>query len=135
MVLLFLSNQSRPLTSAAFSIPLLTSPPSRSSTSSITYEDAIRALYAPLLHPITADYFVDPTDGGVYGTNQTIWTNPLGKNLCIVDVDTRPLNETNELMSEEFNWQTIEGVSTGMLNHYLYGMSYKPYKIHSTNLT
>jgi len=78
---------------------------------------------------MTADYFVDPTDGEVYFTNQTIWTNPLGKKLCIIDVDTRPLNEAGQLMNQDFNWQTSEGVSVGMLNHYLYakihGYDYK----------
>jgi hypothetical protein len=67
---------------------------------------------------------VDPADGDEYFLpGEPIWSNPLGKDLCIVDVDTRPLNETNQLMNEEFNWQTIEGVSVGMLNHYLYGTS------------
>jgi hypothetical protein len=66
--------------------------------------------------------FVDPTDGEEYFLpGEPIWTNPLGKELCIVDIDTRPLNETNQVMNDEFNWQTIEGVSVGMLNHYLYG--------------
>lgn len=76
-----------------------------------------------MLHPIDAPEFIDPTDGEVYITNQTIYTEGFGKNLCIIDVDTRPLNNTNELMNEDFNWQSISGVSTGMLNHYLYGNS------------
>jgi hypothetical protein len=90
---------------------------------SISYEDAIRALYAPLLASIDAPTFVDPTDGQEYHLpdGDVIWHNPLGKELCIVDVDTRPLNETNQIMNEEFNWQRVEGVSVGMLNHYLYG--------------
>jgi hypothetical protein len=97
-------------------------PPQSTTVPSISFEDAIRAIYAPLLHPIDAPFFVDPTDGQVYNTNQTIWTEGLGKQLCIIDVDTRPLNETDQLMNEDFNWQTISGVSVGMLNHYLYGI-------------
>jgi hypothetical protein len=109
------------------SIPLgsITARPSSLSASrvaSITFEEAVKSLYAPLLAPINASVFVDPADGDTYYLpGEPIWSNPLGKDLCIVDVDTRPLNETNQLMNEEFNWQTIAGVSTGMLNHYLYG--------------
>ncbi|KAE9968345.1 hypothetical protein Vi05172_g5658 [Venturia inaequalis] len=124
------STEQKPSTPLSFSAPT----PSRTSPSEISFEDAIRAIYAPMLHPIDAPEFIDPTDGEVYITNQTIYTEGFGKNLCIIDVDTRPLNGTDELMSEDFNWQSISGVSTGMLNHYLYakihGYDYK--FIHTT---
>lgn len=75
-----------------------------------------------MLARIDAPTFVDPTDDIEYSLPiKPIWTNPLGKKLCIVDIDTRPLNETGQLMNDEFNWETMEGVSIGMLNHYLYG--------------
>jgi hypothetical protein len=99
------------------------SPPTAARVAAITFEEAIKALYAPLLAPITASVFVDPADGDAYYLpGEPIWSNPLGKDLCIVDIDTRPLNETHQLLNEDFNWQTAEGVSVGMLNHYIYGI-------------
>jgi len=53
-----------------------------------------------------------------------IWTTPLKEQLCIVDIDTRPMNESNEAWAEDgtFDWARLasNGPSPGILNHYLY---------------
>ncbi|KIM94355.1 hypothetical protein OIDMADRAFT_106766 [Oidiodendron maius Zn] len=59
-----------------------------------------------------------------------VWTKPLGKRLCIVDIDTRPLNGTNDILNtEDFDWPQYHPTSAGMMGHYLYtqihGYDYK----------
>jgi hypothetical protein len=93
------------------------------SDSQSQFDHAIRALFAPLLVPVTARSFTDPTDGEVYSIDDTLnWTQPLGKRLCIADIDTRLYNEPHQIMNKYFSWDLLEGgVSPGLLNHYLYG--------------
>ena len=82
----------------------------------------VAALFAPLKLPVTAEKWTD-SDGAVYKLppNPT-WTEPLGKRLCIVDIDTRPLNGANEILSTgPFNWTETGVTSAGMMGHYLYG--------------
>ncbi|KIW01491.1 uncharacterized protein PV09_06971 [Verruconis gallopava] len=88
----------------------------------ITYRDALQALYRPMRIPIKAEQFIDSVDGTIYPINNSApsWSSPLGKEICIVDIDTRALDEENHLFNEWFNWQQLDGVSNGMLNHYIY---------------
>ncbi|KAB5558047.1 hypothetical protein GE09DRAFT_1117658 [Coniochaeta sp. 2T2.1] len=52
--------------------------------------------------------------------------DPLGKDMCILDVDTRTLAGPNEPWSpHSFNWDESSLESAGILNHYLYA------KLHS----
>lgn len=54
--------------------------------------------------------------------NKPVWTESLGERLCIVDIDTRPLNESGKILSEgRLRWDDVEYTGAGMLNHYLYG--------------
>jgi hypothetical protein len=47
----------------------------------------------------------------------------MGSKLCIVDIDTRALDEPGELLSSEgLDWGRLHYTSAGMLNHYIYGM-------------
>lgn len=55
--------------------------------------------------------------------NTPVWTESLGERLCIVDIDTRALNGSGQILSKEgFRWDDVEYTGAGMLNHYLYGM-------------
>jgi hypothetical protein len=82
---------------------------------------------------VAADQWIDTrTDGTVYKLPQnSTWTQPLGKRLCIVDIDTRPLNGEYDLLDESkpFSWADMGTTSAGMLGHYLYaqihGYDYK----------
>lgn len=51
---------------------------------------------------------------------------PLGENLCIIDLDNRPFDEVGGIFgSEPMSWSKadkVHGLSTGVLNHWLYGM-------------
>lgn len=96
---------------------------SSSHGSETPWADALQVLFKPFVKPITAETFVDPVDGEIYYTPsaEPIWTKGLGKDLCIIDVDTRSLNNEQDWMNEKFNWNKLEGVSVGMINHYMYG--------------
>jgi hypothetical protein len=51
------------------------------------------------------------------------WTAPLGRDLCIVNVDSRPMNHTNQVWAAgktHFDWSHISGSQSGYLNHYMY---------------
>lgn len=106
---------------------------SHSSTShhNIPTNDLIRALWAPIVHPISNPVYFDRHNGleHNYDWPPSYGTKPLGKKLCIVDVDTRPLNATTEIFNPSFSWDKLGGHSSGILNHYLYaqihGYDYK----------
>jgi hypothetical protein len=86
-----------------------------------TLEDTIQQLFAPLKHPDFVTKFTDP-EGTVYEANNNIWTEPLGKDLLIVDVDTR----YPELLfdaEKKVDWEHSDNLVTqAVFNHYLYGM-------------
>lgn len=87
-----------------------------------TLIDAIRRIYAPVLHPIDAPSFTD-WNGTVYNlSGEPRFTEPLGKKVLILDVDTRPLDKHGQLMAdEELQWNSIGPLTAGVLHHYLYG--------------
>jgi hypothetical protein len=57
------------------------------------------------------------------------WTDLVGEDLCIIDLDNRPFNEPGQIFSEKLmSWDRADethGLSLGVLNHWLYG-SYNP---------
>jgi hypothetical protein len=51
---------------------------------------------------------------------------PLGHDLCIIDLDNRPFDAPNQIfgpnvMSWEKDAEKVHGLSVGVLNHWLYG--------------
>ncbi|EED15451.1 conserved hypothetical protein [Talaromyces stipitatus ATCC 10500] len=78
---------------------------------------------APFIHPITAPYFSTYEGYNFTLKNDPIWTKPLGKDLCVVDIDNRPFSKKHELFNEQpLNWDSFDKFSAGLLNHYLYAM-------------
>ncbi|KAK3315745.1 heterokaryon incompatibility protein-domain-containing protein [Apodospora peruviana] len=97
-----------------------------------TLPDIIRALWAPLVVPITSPTFrtFDGTDKRLPPPNKLIHTQPLGKRICILDVDTRHLSDDGNVFSSRLpTWDTLKPASAGFLSHYLYaqihGYTYK----------
>ena len=82
----------------------------------------ISLLFDPLKLSITAPRWTD-SDGVVFELpNRIVWRKPLGKRLCIIDIDTRPLNDTNEILNDgPLDWGKYGLTSAGMMGHYLYG--------------
>jgi hypothetical protein len=109
----------------------------QSTTPTIPVEDAIRGLFSHRRLSLTAPQFQDE-EGTIFdlpAANPIHWPKPLGKRLCILDIDNRPFNKTNEAWNEQpLHWRTTRAWSTGILNHYLYAMihGYTYRFVHST---
>lgn len=88
---------------------------------SASFRQLLRTFYKPhqLIDGTTFRDYAG-TEWGLQG--EPLWTSPLGKRLCIVDFDTRPLDETGEVMDPNpLNWDKTNPLAAGMLNHYMYG--------------
>ncbi|KAF7195258.1 hypothetical protein HII31_03464 [Pseudocercospora fuligena] len=69
------------------------------------------------------------------------WTEPLREQLCIIDLDDRPLDEPGQIWGNTvMNWDSpdeVHGISLGFLNHWLYAKihGYKYYSVHVDTYT
>ncbi|KAF5006213.1 hypothetical protein FDECE_7372 [Fusarium decemcellulare] len=67
------------------------------------------------------------------------WTETIGEDLCIIDLDNRPFNEPGQIFSPDLmSWDRadeIHGLSLGVLNHWVYSKihGYKYYYIDITD--
>jgi hypothetical protein len=96
-----------------------------------TISNSFRRLYGSILHPISSRAYTD-ADDKLFEIKEDAdapwWTRPLGKEVLIVDIDTRVPNGTNELFNEApLNWETMmdnhgDGgrISASFMNHFLY---------------
>jgi hypothetical protein len=82
--------------------------------------------------PITAASFttLDGTEKRLPPPEELVHTQPLGKRVCILDVDTRDLAGDGSIFSHELPpWDKLGSPSAGFLSHYLYaqihGYTYK----------
>ncbi|KAI5462065.1 hypothetical protein BGZ63DRAFT_203952 [Mariannaea sp. PMI_226] len=102
-------------------------------------EQALRDVYLQSLMKIVAK----PNDTVVrqFGTldiklpGEAYFHEPLGENLCIIDMDSRPFTEPGHIFDEQgMSWddaETVHGLAGGVLNHYVYAKihGYKYYYI------
>jgi hypothetical protein len=60
------------------------------------------------------------------------WTEMIGEDLCIIDLDNRPFDEPGQIFSPGLmSWDRADeahGLSLGVLNHWLYG-AYNPDRV------
>lgn len=83
-------------------------------------EQAIKILYHPILHGYSGDFTT--IEGDTFSTSTIDWNVPLGNDLCIVDIDSRPMNGSNQIWSPDdtFDWKHVKGSQSGYFNHYIY---------------
>lgn len=80
-------------------------------------------LWKPYLHRINSTTFT--TRRGLQyqipeGAQR--WTQPLGKKLLILDVDTRPNDGPGGLLNDtKLDVANVTGRTAGLMNHYMYG--------------
>lgn len=81
----------------------------------------IKSLYEAIKHD-GASPFVTP-DGITWTIRgDLVWKHPLENQLCILDVNTDPMVETDSAWyTGGFNWTNAKKTTPGVLNHYLYG--------------
>ncbi|KAH7233609.1 hypothetical protein BKA59DRAFT_488394 [Fusarium tricinctum] len=56
-------------------------------------------------------------------SDKPIWNKPLGKKLCIIDLESRRFDKPGQLWSDEMTWnksREVHGPSGGSLNHWVY---------------
>ncbi|CAO2648121.1 Nn.00g090430.m01.CDS01 [Neocucurbitaria sp. VM-36] len=92
---------------------------------------SIQALWSSIRLPITAKTYTDP-DGKQFNlTSKPNWLKPLGKDVLIIDIDTRQPTGYNQILNTtKVNWEKLgDGTymddnigltSSAIFNHYLY---------------
>ncbi|CAO2652121.1 Nn.00g004040.m01.CDS01 [Neocucurbitaria sp. VM-36] len=114
-------------------------------SSKATLRDTITQLFESIKHDPTSPGYIDASGRYFKGGNETVWTEPLGKKVLIVDIDTRiPTGENQILNPDKLDWEHLDMhggglVSNAILNHYFYalihGYDYKFYQArHLTDL-
>jgi hypothetical protein len=99
--------------------------------------DIVLSLFESIKHdPANPEYH--SAAGQTYAADKTIWKRPLGKNVLIVDIDTRVPTHTNQIFNPEtidLQHMKVKGgglVFNAILSHYLYalvhGYDYKSYQ-------
>lgn len=84
--------------------------------------------FETIRHPVTSTSYTD-VQGNIFETrgDGPWWTEPLGKKVLIVDIDTRLADGKNEIWNNgRLDWEHMENGGNGVLsasqmNHYLYG--------------
>jgi hypothetical protein len=90
---------------------------------------ALRSMFRDSL-PITAERFVSPT-GKVYSLkDQPRFTESLGKDLLILDVETRPLHGNGQILNgRPLNLDDATFDTMSRLDHYMYGKNVRLFPI------
>ncbi|KAF2269675.1 hypothetical protein CC78DRAFT_539615 [Lojkania enalia] len=88
----------------------------------VSIAEIVRLLYAPLKVPPTQHQFVD--ENGVKATlpDKPRIQKSLGKEILILDLETRQLPSTDAFKKGEYDWRKVNHVSGGVFNHYTYAM-------------
>ncbi|KAF1995337.1 hypothetical protein P154DRAFT_538830 [Amniculicola lignicola CBS 123094] len=84
--------------------------------------EIIRQLFAPLkIGPAQPEFAIE--DGTKFTLPENpLYTKKLGKEVLVLDLDTRPLASTEDYLKGEYDWRKIGHVSGGVFNHYTYAL-------------
>ncbi|OAQ70940.1 Galactosyl transferase [Pochonia chlamydosporia 170] len=120
-----------------------TKPPSSAKKPTASNDDELRnfflkQMYKPALKPDQAVF--KPYNAFEWKLSEKAhWQQPMRENLCIIDLDNRPFNETGQVFGPnimDFDSPTgVHGLSLGILNHYVYARihGYKYYYINTVD--
>jgi hypothetical protein len=92
-------------------------------------------LYAPLKAAPTEPFIRTPDGSRLELPPNPRYPKTLGRDVLILDLETRPLKSTADYERGEYDWRNINHVSGGVFNHYTYALIHGyDYKfIHATN--
>ncbi|KAF2103947.1 putative subunit of Golgi mannosyltransferase complex [Rhizodiscina lignyota] len=99
--------------------------------------DLFRALHSPSI-PVHAESYKEFGGQEWQREGEALWTDSLGQRLCIIDLDDRARDTDGQIFNEKsWNFDTANGLSAGVLNHYMYAQihGYKYYYIRSETPT
>lgn len=88
------------------------------------FESEVRRIYKPHIQNITTPFVAGRSTYDVLNAEPPRWTPSLGEQICIVDVDTRSMNEKHQIWADHnsFEWSQTDHNSYGYVNHYFYCM-------------
>ncbi|KAF2636677.1 hypothetical protein P280DRAFT_147453 [Massarina eburnea CBS 473.64] len=120
----------------------LCSPDSPVFSASRGFQPAVSSLFETIKHSLTAPDYTDAYGETFKLEHDTVWREPLGSNVLIIDMDTRSPDGKNEVLGpNKLNWETATGkegggmLSASFMNHFLYaqihGYDYKFFKAES----
>ncbi|GAB1312579.1 Nucleotide-diphospho-sugar transferase domain-containing protein [Madurella fahalii] len=99
------------------------------------FSDLIFELYKPIKLPVTAKSYTDQRGNKFDNGGREFWTTSMGRDILVVDIDTRNPNGKNELFNpDKIDWETVRASGSGLLtvshiNHFIYsqihGYDYK----------
>ncbi|KAF2650563.1 hypothetical protein K491DRAFT_638937, partial [Lophiostoma macrostomum CBS 122681] len=95
---------------------------SSDNTAPISIHEIIRLLYSPLKIAPDAPTFDESNGTLVKLPEHPRYTKPLGKEILILDLDTRPLKSTADYEKGKYDWRKLNHVSGGVFNHYAYAL-------------
>ncbi|KAF2826763.1 hypothetical protein CC86DRAFT_20392 [Ophiobolus disseminans] len=93
--------------------------------------DAITTVFKTIKVYPTQEYYRDPKGKAwtAAPSNSSTWTEPLGKKVLIVDIDTRVPTGDNQILQPDakIDWERLESGGAGLVshaitNHYLYAL-------------
>ncbi|EFY99392.1 galactosyl transferase GMA12/MNN10 family protein (glycosyl transferase family 34) [Metarhizium robertsii] len=138
-------SQPRPSTTDDNSTTPIQRPPPDSKTpaAATSTDDELRQfflkqMYKPALTP--DEPFFKPYNAFEWRLPEAAhWQQPMGENLCIIDLDNRLFNESGQVFGPDvMDWDSpkgVHGLSLGLLNHYVYARihGYKYYYINTVD--
>ncbi|KAF5133906.1 Xyloglucan 6-xylosyltransferase 1 [Metarhizium anisopliae] len=119
------------------------SPDSKTPAAATSSDDELRKfflkqMYKPALTPDQP--FFKPYNAFEWRLPEAAhWQQPMGENLCIIDLDNRLFNESGQVFGPDvMDWDSpkgVHGLSLGLLNHYVYARihGYKYYYINTVD--
>ncbi|KAH8912504.1 hypothetical protein BR93DRAFT_81816 [Coniochaeta sp. PMI_546] len=97
--------------------------------------DILFELYKPIKLPVTAESYTDQLGSKFDNGHRNYWKEPMGKEILIVDIDTRNPDGKNGIFNaNKIHWEAVEASGSGLLtvshlNHFIYsqihGYDYK----------
>lgn len=107
-----------------------------------SFGEQLSELYKTIKHPVDSYHYVDPAGMEFKVESTPTWREPLGKDVLIVDMDTRWPDGDNEVFGKtKLNWENVTGneggsmLTASVLNHFMYaqihGYDYKFYRAES----
>ncbi len=95
--------------------------------------DILFDLYKPIKLPVTAKSYTDQLNSRFDTGQRNYWKEPLGKEIIVVDIDTRNPDGKNEIFNaKKIYWEGVEASGSGLLtvsyvNHFIYCESAAPF--------
>lgn len=92
------------------------------SKADVPISEVLRLLYDNLKLSPTAPYIRDPDGNHIQLPPNPQYTKKLGSEVLILDLETRPLQSTDDYKKGAFEWRNLGHVSGGVFNHYTYAL-------------